>query len=192
MGKPTFPTFPSKTWWFFYMRNKTLARLEGWSAIFDPAGSYRSRRNNQSMRERCCQLLALANGQLFSHINARQKWLGWKDDPLSRETLTQRGLRTLLYLSFHFPLAWSHITFNFSFVFFSLRLSSWLVCIWRLVLLPKRYSGTEPDRRPQSMPGNGWRPPNNQISHWRQIRIWTDKKQWNSHNTWYLAWVRAR
>lgn len=118
MGKPTFPTFPSKTWWFFYMRNKTLARLEGWSAIFDPAGSYRSRRNNQSMRERCCQLLALANGQLFSHINARQKWLGWKDDPLSRETLTQRGLRTLLYLSFHFPLAWSHITFNFSFVFF--------------------------------------------------------------------------
>ena len=93
------------------MRNKTLARLEGWPAFFDPAGSYRSRRNNQSMRERCCQLLALAKGQLFSHINARQK------RPLSRETLTQRGLRTLLYLSFYFPLAWSHITFNYSFVF---------------------------------------------------------------------------
>ena len=168
MGKPT---FPSKTWWFFYMRNKTLARLEGWPAFFDPAGSYRSRRNNQSMRERCCQLLALANGQLFSHINARQKWLGWKDDPLSRETLTQRGLRTLLYLSFHFPLAWSHITFNFSFVFFRSD-------------CPVGWSAY----------GDScyYLPPNDQISHWRQIRIWTDKKQWNSHNTWYLAWVRAR
>ena len=35
----------------------------------------RSKRDHQSMRERCCKLLARANG---STINARLSWLGWE------------------------------------------------------------------------------------------------------------------
>ena len=34
------------------------------------AGAARSRRDNQSMRERCCKLLAQARGGTLSHINA--------------------------------------------------------------------------------------------------------------------------
>ena len=56
-----------------------LAHLTGWpfsdgkvTLLAEPA---RSKRDHQSMRDRCCKLLARANG---STINARLSWLGWE------------------------------------------------------------------------------------------------------------------
>ena len=44
-----------------------------------PAGSTRSRRDNQSMRKRCW---LGQRGQRFSHNNARWSWLDWEGDPV--------------------------------------------------------------------------------------------------------------
>ena len=69
-----------------------LAHLTGWpfsdgkvTFLAEPA---RWKRDHQNMRERCCKLLARANG---STINARLSWLGWE----GRVTLFQ-GVTFLL------------------------------------------------------------------------------------------------
>ena len=59
-----------------FLHINTLARL---------AGSTPSRRDNQSMCERCW---LGKRGQLFSHINARWSWLGWEGDPLFRDNFS--------------------------------------------------------------------------------------------------------
>ena len=78
--------------------NKKSARPEGWSSFFDgrvtlqdgptfflintlarPVGSTRSRRDNLSMRERCC---LGRRGQICSLINVCLCSLSWEVDPL--------------------------------------------------------------------------------------------------------------
>ena len=104
LGEPTFPSFHYNTWRTVYMTNKKLARLEGrWpglvtckagSSSFDgrvtllagptflhintlapPAGSARSRRDDQSMPKHCLHWKTSSwlgkKGQVFSHVNAR-------------------------------------------------------------------------------------------------------------------------
>ena len=116
LGETSFLTF-LLSWRIIYMSNKTLARLEpakaAGSPFFDrrvtllagptflhinflahPARSTRSRRDNQSMRERFWQ----GNGvNFFSHISTRLRLLGWENDPLSRNKFFpyKRGLRYL-------------------------------------------------------------------------------------------------
>lgn len=107
-SKPTFHIFPYKTVenvakQTVYMINKKLVRLEGWpvggsysiNILACPAGSTRSIRANQSMRqcyfrrsEHARALLARAKGSTpFSHIKS---WLGWAGDD---DSSYKRGLR---------------------------------------------------------------------------------------------------
>ena len=102
--------------------NKKSARPEGWSSFFDgrvtlqdgptfllinilarPVGSTRSRRDNQSMRERCC---LGRRGQICSLINVCLCSLSWEVDPLfqdsfspiSQTTLAEKGRIYFQYL----------------------------------------------------------------------------------------------
>ena len=118
LAEPTFPTFRYQTWQTIYMRNKNLPRLEGWPALPGhplsmigppslpgqlffhintsacPAGSTRSKRDDQRMRG---QLLARAKGSNFSHVNARWSWLGSEGNPVARDNFSSqtRGLSIL-------------------------------------------------------------------------------------------------
>ena len=102
-----------KTWRPVYMRNKKLdspffggrvTLLAGptflhINTLIHPAGSTRSRRDNQSMREHCCQLLAQAKGSFFLSYKHSLSWLGWENVPLSRDnfSLYKRVLKLYLH-----------------------------------------------------------------------------------------------
>ena len=84
-------------WTFLCFKGCPGARLFRINIFVRPAGSSRSRRHNQSTGERYRQLLAQAEGQLFSHITARQGSIVWEGDPLSQDNFSpnNRGLRLL-------------------------------------------------------------------------------------------------
>ena len=69
------------------------------NTLIHPAGSTRSRRDNQSMREHCCQLLAQAKGSFFLSYKHSLSWLGWENVPLSRDnfSLYKRVLKLYLH-----------------------------------------------------------------------------------------------
>ena len=89
--------------------NKTWAHLEDGSSFFDdsvtlqvgptfllintlarPVGSTRSRRDNQSTRERCC---LGRRGQICSLINVCLCSLSWEADPLFQDSLSTNHRR---------------------------------------------------------------------------------------------------
>lgn len=85
-------------WPFLCFKGCPGARLSRINIFARPAGSSRSRWHNQSTGERYCQLLAQAEGQLFSHITG---WIFWEGDPLSQDNFSpyNRGLRLLSRMS---------------------------------------------------------------------------------------------
>ena len=85
-------------WTFLCFKGCPGARLSRINIFARPAGSSRSRWHNQSTGERYCQLLAQAEGQLFSHITG---WIVWEGDPLSQDNFSpyNRGLRLLSRMS---------------------------------------------------------------------------------------------
>lgn len=85
-------------WPFLCFKGCPGTRLSRINIFARPAGSSRSRWHNQSTGERYCQLLAQAEGQLFSHITG---WIVWEGDPLSQDNFSpyNRGLRLLSRMS---------------------------------------------------------------------------------------------
>lgn len=89
-------------WPFFCFKGCPGARLFRINIFARPAGSSRSRRHNQSTGELYCQLLAQAEGELFSHITARQGSIVWEGDPLSQDNFSPYN-RKLSRLGRYFP-----------------------------------------------------------------------------------------
>ena len=75
-------------WPFICFQGCPAARLFLINIFARPARSIRSKRHNQSMGERYCQLLAQAEGQLFSYITARQGWIVWGGNLLSQDNFS--------------------------------------------------------------------------------------------------------